>query len=127
MKVEEHTAKSLENIKKKYPELYEKNKNNLEIMIFQLHKWFDDFDNKKTEEYDYTGINCMKHREQRHHVEGIEEARKIFGERYGNEFGKIIGEESGIHIWDDIGKYLGEIPSRSDYKQIGFWKNLRGW
>jgi len=127
MKVKEHTLKSMENLQKNYPEIYKENKETLEEIISELHGWLDFFCGKKTEEYDYSGINCMKHREQRHHLEGIQEATRLFSKKYGDKFREIISSESESHIWEDIGKYLGRIPFESEYKQIGFWKELRGW
>jgi len=127
MKTTEHALKSIENLQKTHPEIYEENKETLEKMLFEMHNWLDFFSGKKSEEYDYSGINCIKHREQRHHLEGIQEATKLFTEKYGARFKEIISEEAENHIWEDLGQYLGRIPFASEYKQIGFWKELRGW
>jgi len=47
-----------------------------------VHIWLDAYDGKKGRdkdgEYDYTGINCIKHREKRHHNVGIMECEKHF-------------------------------------------------
>ena len=95
----------------------------LEKMLLELHLWFDEFNLRKGEDYDYTGINCIKHREQRHHVEGISEAVEIFSGKYGKNFKAIIREEAERHVQDD----MNHIPFKDDYKRIGFWKQLRGW
>ena len=123
MKVEKHTSKSIEIIKKNHPKEYEDYHDVLENILLELHRWFDDFDSKQGENYDYTGINCIKHREQRHHVEGISEAVAIFSKKYGENFRIIIREEAERHVSDD----MNFIYFRDDYKQIGFWKNIRGW
>ena len=123
MKVEKHVDNSIENLRKKHSQEHEIYKEVLEKILSELHLWFDDFDLKKGEGYDYTGINCAKHKEQRHHVEGINEAIEIFSKKYGETFRMIIREESERHVLDD----MGSIYFRDDYKQIGFWKNIRGW
>ena len=123
MKVEKHVDNSVENIRRKHSQEYKIHKDVLEKILFELHTWFDDFDLKKGVDYDYTGVNCIKHREQRHHVEGISEAAEIFSKRYGENFRAIIREEAERHVLDD----MGSIYFRDDYKQIGCWKNIRRW
>src|SRR4030042_6529923 len=115
MKIEEHTAKSMGKLQRIYPKVYLRNKKCLEKMIPELHRWMDFFFGKKDEGYNYSGINCMKHWEQRHHLEGIQEATKLFTEKYGDEFREIISGEAESHVWEDVGKYLGRIPFKSEY------------
>lgn len=92
-------------------------------MNFFLIPWFDYFINKKNEDFDYTGINCLKHREQRHHHEGINEAVKIYSKKYGDKYKKIIRQEAERHVYDD----MGTIYFAQAYRQIGFWKKIRGY
>ena len=118
-----HIRNSILRIKEQRPTLYQRREKEINRMIRELHEWFDWFENKKTSEYDYTEINCMKHREKRHHQEGIRQAVNIFSKEYGREFEEIIDEESQAHIFDDF----GNIPFISDYQRIGFWKSVRGF
>lgn len=89
----------------------------------EVHKWLDFFDCKKgrirDREYDYTGANCIKHRQERHHVEGIRECVEFFISVYGKDVAKEIREAAELHIFQDF----SFIPFKSDYKQIGFWRD----
>ncbi|MFC1598828.1 hypothetical protein ACFL2U_02365 [Patescibacteria group bacterium] len=122
-KLVEHFAKSVDNIKHSDQGFWQQNSEILEQIFFELHVWFDVFDQQKTDDYDYTGINCMKHREQRHHLEGIHQIVKILVAKYGQIFEVIIMQEAENHVLDD----MGQIYFASDYKQIGFWKRVRGF
>ena len=119
-----HIRKSQENISKKYPDFYNENKETIDKLVTELHKWFDEFSrNPLAEKHGYVDINCMKHRRERHHIEGIRWAEEIFTKRYGEEFRGIILEEGKIHVIDD----MKQIYEMGDYYKIGFWKEVRGF
>lgn len=119
-----HIRKSQENISKKYSKLYIKNKETIDKLVTELHEWFDEYSRSPlAEEHGYTGINCMKHRMERHHIEGINMADYLFTKKYGKEFRGIILEESKTHVIDD----MGEIYEMGDYYKIGFWREVRGF
>jgi hypothetical protein len=65
----------------------------------------------------------MKHREQRHHLEGIWQAVEIFSKEYGQEYREIIIAQAEQHVRDD----MGDILFADDYRAIGFWKKIRGF
>lgn len=117
-----HISDSLEHIACSYP-FFEAEKETITRLITELHEWLDEYHNTKTEDYDYTGINVMKHREKRHHLEGIIEAKELFSAKYGEKYAKIIQTEAGRHVSMD----MKAIYSASDYRQIGFWKRIRGF
>ena len=121
--IRRHIADSFSHIEKEHPDIYRYRKDILDKLIPELHSWFDEFDGKKTNEYDYTGVNCVKHREQRHHIQGISEALRKFSEKYGPEFKMIIRDEAERHLLND----MGVIYFEEDYHRIGFWKDIRGW
>jgi len=121
--VKEHIASSIENIKIRHPEIYAERREILEKLVAELHEWLDWFYGKKGESYDYTGIDVMKHREKRHHQQGINEGKKEFSRKYGEELAGIIGDELERHVVED----MGYVPSEEDYRRIGFWKELRGF
>lgn len=82
----------------------------------KVHRWLDYF--YSNEGIDEKGIFCSfigqaMHRKVRHHQEGIEKCRKIFGE-----------ESVGVaeqHIKSDT---FGYVPKKSDYKNQRFWIEL---
>ncbi len=121
-RIEDHIRRSFECIEE-YAKPSDEQRKILDKMIPELHEWMDEYDGKKGEGYDYTGINCMKHREKRHHVEGAREAEQIFSKKYGKDFKDIIMQEAGRHIMDD----WGFIPFAFDYAIPGFWKENRGF
>jgi len=123
MKIKEHLESSLNSIRKNYPEIYGEKRDVLEELLLELHKWFDAFAGKKSEDYDYSNPRfCIRHREQRHHIQGIRMAVEIFSKHYGRDFAKLIGEEAERHVREDMER----IPFESDYKKIGFWNNPFG-
>lgn len=63
-----------------------------------VHNWLDEFSNK------YSEPDRYKHRKYRHHLEGILEARKEFG-----EIGMLV---AFLHVFEDNEGY---IPIKSDY------------
>jgi hypothetical protein len=117
-----HLKNSLMNIRNNYPELYYREKNIIFELIYVLHKWLDFYDTKKGEDedgpYDFTASRCIRHKMKRHHIEGINEAVKIFSQEYGESFVQIIREEAMLHIIED----MGAILCAADYRAIGFWK-----
>ena len=122
MKIEEHFGNSIKSLMENHSQEYWDNEGTLAELLLELHLWLDEFDLKKGEGYDYTGANCIKHREQRHHIEGISEAVEIFSQHYGNQFKQIIREEAERHIQND----MKQIPFKDDYKRSEFWRSLRG-
>jgi hypothetical protein len=115
-----HVEKSRAFVKAKHPALYAANPATIDNLLKELHLWLDFFHNKKGDGYDYTGFNVIKHREQRHHLEGIEEIASQIAQKYGPEFLQIAREEAERHVIDDM-RY---VPFRDDYKRMGFWKNM---
>ena len=65
----------------------------------EIHRWLDEFAARYPSHLKY------KHRKYRHHKEGIDEARKLFG-----DLGALVAEQ---HILLDNG---GWIPERKDYE-----------
>lgn len=64
----------------------------------EIHLWLDEFAKN------YPPNQHYKHRKFRHHKEGIEEARKLFGDD--------AAEAAELHIKSDND---GEIPNKSGY------------
>lgn len=116
--IETHIEHSMKNIRERYPEIYEERRKILEELIRELHVWFDYFAGKKEKDYDYTGINFIKHREKRHHIEGIKVAVEIFTRKYGKEFTDIVEEEGRRHVIEDMAYVYSEL----DY----IWREIRG-
>jgi hypothetical protein len=121
--IKEHIASSIENIRIKHPEIYTERQEILERLVVEMHMWLDWFFGKKGDNYDYTGFDVMKHREKRHHSQGINLGVREFSGKYGEELVGIIREELERHVVED----MGYVPSEEDYKRIGFWKELRGF
>ena len=83
MKFEEHCEQSEVKFGKRYEE---------------VHRWLDEFANR------YSPSRRYKHRKHRHHKEGVEEARKVFG-----DLGALVAED---HIRSEN---YGYLPSPEDY------------
>jgi hypothetical protein len=118
-----HVTRSLENISKTYPDLFESEEINPRVIMADLHFWLDFYCGRKGKDregdFDFTGHLCIRHRAKRHHFEGILEIVDILTKEYGPRFSEIIRQEAERHIYDDMGRIL----FADDYKQIGFWKN----
>jgi len=69
------------------------------IRYEQVHLWLDEFAKN------YSGSSRYKHRKFRHHKEGVEEARKLFG-----DIGALAAE---LHIRLDN---EGWLPRKKDYE-----------
>ncbi len=126
----EHIKKSTENIKKNHSELYNSRKDAIDKLIPELHRWFDLFSEKKLAElYGYVDRMAMRHREQRHHWDGIIAATYVFTRKYGEEFRVIIAEESQQHVRDDFFMLddFDKIPQMGDYFTPGFWNRVLGY
>lgn len=108
--LKEHFLESITYIKKKNTEIYNQDKELVEELICSIHKWLDAFEGKG----EYTGRFCIRHRQERHHIQGIAEAVKIFSEDYGKGFKEIIEHEARRHIYRDM-KF---IPEKEDYRNI---------
>ena len=121
-KIAEHFVRSLENVERKYPELYLQEKETIEKLILEVHEWLDYYCGKTGEDeegkYDFTGRSIIRHRRKRHHLEGINKAVEIFSCLYGGKFTDVIRQEARQHVIDD----MGEVLFAEDYHQIGFWK-----
>ncbi len=83
MNFEEHCKHSLEQFGNRHEE---------------IHRWLDKFTGC------YNPAEMYKHRKHRHHKEGVEEAKKLFG-----DIGALVAED---HIRCDS---EGMLPSRKDY------------
>jgi len=83
MKLEEHCERSLKLFGKRYED---------------IHTWLDEFASK------YSQPERYKHRKHRHHKEGMEEAKRIFG-----DIGALVAED---HIRADN---EGLLPTKEDY------------
>lgn len=83
----------------------------------EVHEWLDFYDSKKGTdekgEYDYTGRNAIKHRERRHHIEGIKQCIEFFG--------PPAGQAAQLHIAQD---FYGYIPEKNDYLRNDFWQEM---
>lgn len=71
----------------------------------EVHRWLDEFASLYPPHLKY------KHRKHRHHKEGIEEARQMFG-----DIGALVAEQ---HILLDN---QGEIPEKKDYDIDEYWE-----
>jgi hypothetical protein len=135
----EHMRFSTENLLKKHSEFFKLRRGRLINILHEMHYWFDYFMWKKSEkgEYDYTDVRDLaKHREQRHHYQGIHECVKIFSDKYwrefvedgfGEEFEKVIWEEANFHIRKDYERFCQAPFSKEIYDEIGFWRRLGVW
>jgi hypothetical protein len=63
----------------------------------------DEFYGKKGDGYDYSS-QSTRHREQRHHLEGMHLAGDSFARKYGEKFRWLAMIEAQRHIMDDIGR-----------------------
>jgi hypothetical protein len=84
-----------------------------------IHEWIDGlFDHKRFEEFCRTGIlgdfNPYDHRKHRHCREAVEEAVKIFKDKYPEE---IIRKVFEFHVRED---YFGYYPSKEDFEKEEF-------
>ena len=86
-------------------------------LLAELHIWFDEFAKTKGEGFDYTGRRKIRHRQERHHWEGILEAIAKFTAKFGEEYRDIIEQEAKQHVIDDMGRIL----YADDYLEPGFW------
>ena len=130
MQTQIHQINSYKRLKEKDSEFYYKNLRVIAPLIRDIHKWFDEFAGKKgidkeDRKYDYTSepdkpvYTQMKHREQRHHYDGLIGCIMKFTAKYGKEFEPLIESEAKQHILDD----MGYIPNQDDYKERNFWIN----
>lgn len=68
----------------------------------EVHHWLDEF--AKTEGW--------THRKHRHHKEGVDEAKKLFGED--------AGKAAEMHVRLDCN---GELPNKTDWESAEYWLN----
>ncbi|MBP7708231.1 hypothetical protein KA107_00980 [Candidatus Pacearchaeota archaeon] len=115
MNFPQHVAGSWKRARKNYSVLYRKNPRHCFELIKEIHSWFDEFYNKKGADYNYT-IFRFKHREQRHHLDGIQECVVTFSRKYGFEYSDLILTEAARHVQDD----MGLIPQKEEYCE-DFW------
>ena len=106
-----HLAKSLWNVRKRYPLL----RGSLTKQVLgELHIWLDHFYGKRGEGYDYSDFS-VNHREQRHHRDGIDEVVKILSQKYGERYSCLVREEAERHIVDDMGRI---VKSKQEYLSL---------
>lgn len=85
-----------------------------------IHWYLDRYAGRKGRDlegnFDFTGSRKIRHREKRHHYDGLQRIREIFGEE--------AFEAAKQHYFEDFAKhpeYKNYILSRDDYHTIGFW------
>jgi|GEM_PF-2115046 len=125
MKFLDHRSRSWVLLRRKYPKFVRREDPELlSLLIGGIHRWFDFFGEKPWSElYGYVDADCMKHREQRHHIEGISACVHVFTRAYGPQYQKIIRDIAEDHVAAD---WRGEIPQMGDYT-VWFWKERRGY
>ena len=94
-KFEDHCAETIKLFGKPYEE---------------VHRWLDEFARKP-------GYG-MHHRKVRHHLDGIEEAKKLFGDE-----GALVAKAHIVtDLKDEGGKEIERIPKdEKDYIKMGLW------
>jgi hypothetical protein len=121
MKFNEHYKRSLENVKKNFPELFKQEEETIIDLLQNLHIWMDEYRNRQgvDEEgpYDFTEREDKRHKSKRHHLEGVWKATAHFCQIYGDRFAKVIYQVAKNHAIED----MGELLEAGDYKVIGFW------
>lgn len=72
-------------------------------------------------EFDYTGEWCVRHKEKIHTREFVEIIAEMYGDR--------ATEAMILHLHQDFEgtEFENYIPSKDDYKQIGFWSRMQGF
>ena len=114
MKREEHIQDSLGRIRNEDSRFYLENEKTIREMVSCLHEWFDA---KYQGEKETSEIELLKHREERHHSEGIEECVKLLVREYGHWSEKIIRQEAIMHVKCD----MGYVPEKNVYAEKNFW------
>lgn len=87
MRFDEHCAECTEKLGKPFDE---------------VHHWLDEF----------AKIEGWNHRCRRHHKEGVEEARKLFGDE--------AAKATELHIRSDCN---GELPTQANWRDVEYWLN----
>lgn len=120
--IERHMEVSLASIKDRHPRLYETDLEKITAIMRELHEWLDEFAGKG----EYTGRYYIRHRQERHHVEGVREITDILKRKHGYKYSDIIFEQAMLHIAIDFEDALEPVgvPCRADYRSIGFWKRI---
>jgi len=75
-----------------------------------VHQWLDEFAGKP-------GI-LSRHRKYRHHLVGIEECRKLFGDHAADVARQHIIADLKLEGWNENDEFPKD---ESDYKRLGFW------
>jgi hypothetical protein len=130
METRVHQINSYKRLKAKDSDFYYTHLRAIALLIRDIHKWFDEFAgkrgvNKEGRKCDYTSEpdspihTQMKHREQRHHYDGLIDCIIKFTDKYGQEFKPIIESEAQTHILED----MGYIPNKEEYAEKNFWIN----
>lgn len=88
MRQEVHEQTSLQELGERYPE---------------VHEWLDE----------YHPILGGRHREKRHHVEGILECADLMVSQYNGNWKRYV-KAAAFHVAEDID---GKIPKRGDYNR----------
>jgi hypothetical protein len=120
----EHFIKSLERVEKRYPEIYQQEKDLLIEILINIHEWLDDYSAKEGEDeegkYDFTNPRVeIRHRARRHHIEGINEIVGHITCLYGDRFAHLARQEAEKHVIDD----MKELLSRDECHQRLYWRS----
>jgi len=111
-----HLKHSVRQIKKEDLEFYEKNRGTLSSLLPELHGWFDAFYGRGDLSFDPL-VTPERHREERHHQEGVIEITEKLTKKYGGRFEKTIIQEARAHVISD----MGYVPKKEEYKREYFW------
>ncbi len=128
----QHLRAAFKQLKQAEPRFYYQNLRDIVKIVSEINHWFDDFAGKKGADkqsrvYDYTidptdpNEGSLRHREQRHHYEGLVECCSILSLKYDSKFRDIIKESAKQHIIED----MGYIPDKEEYQERNFWINWR--
>jgi len=97
--------------------LYRENSALVIQIISQVHTWMDFYVKQKGDNFDYSD-GSVRHREQRHHAEGIREATEELAKIFGEKYKDLIDAEATSHVLTD----MATIPMAADYKAPDFWE-----
>jgi hypothetical protein len=116
MRREAHIGDSLSRLRNNR-KFYLENKQIIYGLVVHLHTWFDEFAFKNLSD-NPTEAELLKHREKRHHHEGIEECVELLSSQYGEKFRDVAEQEAIMHVKRD----MGYIPDKAKYNGDYFWE-----
>jgi len=114
MKREDHIQDSLGRIRSENSGFYLENEKMIREMVSSLHEWFDATYQAKEKASE---IELLKHREARHHREGVEECVELLVRQYGHWSEEIVRREAVMHVTRD----MGYVPEKDAYMGEHFW------